>query len=120
VATVVTAAGWLAAQPALNFVMTAEPEVVLPHLAFDGADRVLRAGARVIAPSLRRFLDGGDGGDDEYADSERAGEWLARMILSYVSCPTDSVDLADPISVRRLVADFVVPGLVSVSNASGR
>ena len=117
VAIVVTAAGWLAAQPALNFVMTAEPEVVLPHLAFDGADRVLRAGAGVIAPSLRRFLDGG-GGDDEYADSERAGEWLARMILSYVSCPTDSVDLADPISVRRLVADFVVPGLVSVSDAS--
>src|SRR2546421_543042 len=91
VAIVVTAAGWLASQPALNFVMTAEPEVVLPHLAFDGADRVLRAGARVIAPSLRRFLDGRDGGDDEYADSERAGEWLARMVLSYVSCPTDSV-----------------------------
>ena len=40
------------------------------------------------------------------------------MILSYVSSPTDSVDLADPSSVRRLVADFVVPGLTSVSDAS--
>jgi hypothetical protein len=40
------------------------------------------------------------------------------MILTYVVDPADSVDLADPVSVRRLVADFVVPGLLSVSNAS--
>jgi AcrR family transcriptional regulator len=104
---VVAAAGWLAAHPALNFIMTAEPEVLLPHLAFDGADRVLRAGAAVVAPSLERFV-GADA-------SLRAGEWLARMILTYVGSPTDAVDLADPSSVRRLVADFVVPGLISVS-----
>jgi AcrR family transcriptional regulator len=110
VAIVLRAADWLAGHPALRFVMTAEPEVLLPHLAFDGADRLLHAGATVVAPALARFLD---------ADAaERAGEWLARMILSYVSSPTELVDLADPISVRRLVADFVVPGLVSVSDAS--
>jgi AcrR family transcriptional regulator len=110
VAIVVTAAAWLAAQPALNFIMTAEPEILLPHLAFDGADRVLRAGAQVVAPSLERFV-----GTD---NALRAGEWLARMILTYVSSPTDAVDLADPASVRRLVADFVVPGLTTVSNSS--
>jgi AcrR family transcriptional regulator len=110
VAIVVAAASWLAAQPALNFILTAEPEILLPHLAFDGADRVLRAGAEVVAPSLERFV-----GVD---DSLRAGEWLARMILTYVSSPTDAVDLADPISVRRLVADFVVPGLTTVANSS--
>lgn len=110
VAIVVRAAGWLAAQPALQFVMVAEPEVLLPHLAFDGADRVLQAGARVVAPSLERFLGP--------ARATRAGEWLARMILSYVSSPTDSVDLADPTSVRRLVADFVVPGLTSVVDST--
>jgi AcrR family transcriptional regulator len=108
VAVVLRAAEWLASHPALQFVMTAEPEVLLPHLAFDGADRVLHAGAKVVAPALTPFLD---------PDSaERAGEWLARMILSYVSSPTDSVDLADPNSVRRLVADFVVPGLTSVDS----
>lgn len=106
VAVVLAAAGWLTAHPALSFVCVAEPEVLLPHLAFEGADRVLAAGARVVAPSLERFLDP--------ADSERAGEWLARMILSYVVTPTDSVDLSDPISVRRLVADFVVPGFPSI------
>jgi hypothetical protein len=69
---------------------------------------VLRAGAQVVAPSLEPFLDP--------ATSERAGEWLARMILSYFCSPIDSVDLADPLSVRRLVGDFVVPGLTSVDS----
>ena len=110
VAVVLRAAEWLSSHPALRFVMTAEPEVLLPHLAFDGADRVLHAGAMVIAPALTPFLD-----PDA---AERAGEWLARMILSYVSSPTDLVDLADPLSVRMLVADFVVPGFVSVSDRS--
>jgi AcrR family transcriptional regulator len=115
VAIVVRSASWLAGHPALQFVVTAEPEVLLPHLAFAGADRVLRAGSHVVAPALTRFL--GDS-DSERGDSQRAGEWLARMILSYVCSPTELVDLADPISVRRLVADFVVPGLTSVSDAS--
>jgi AcrR family transcriptional regulator len=108
VAIVLEAARWLAAHPALSFVVTAEPDVLLPHLAFDGADRVLHAGALIVAPALARFLDP--------AAAARAGEWLARMILSYVASPTDAVDLADPISVRRLVADFVVPGLTSVDS----
>jgi AcrR family transcriptional regulator len=112
VAIVLRAADWLAGHPALQFVMTAEPDVLLPHLAFDGADRVLRAGAIVVAPALTRFV-GADA-------SERAGEWLARMILSYVCSPTDLVDLSDPISVRRLVAEFVAPGLASVSNSPRR
>lgn len=112
VAIVLCAADWLAGHPALRFVMTAEPDLLLPHLAFDGADRVLAAGAHVVAPALVPFVGP--------ADSERAGEWLARMILSYVCSPTALVDLADPLSVRRLVADFVAPGLASLSNAPRR
>ena len=117
VAIVLRAAEWLAEHPALQFVMTAEPDVLLPHLAFEGADRVLVAGARVIAPALSRFFTPGR---PESVEVLRASEWLARMILSYASSPADSVDLADPISVRRLVSDFVVPGLASVSEASRR
>ena len=112
VAIVLRTADWLAGHPALQFVMTAEPDLLLPHLAFDGADRVLAAGARVVAPALAPFVGP--------AASERAGEWLARMILSYVCSPTELVDLADPLSVRRLVADFVAPGLASLSNAPRR
>jgi AcrR family transcriptional regulator len=117
VAIVLCAAEWFARHPALQFVMTAEPDVLLPHLAFEGADRVLLAGARVIAPALSRFFAPAG---SESVEALRASEWLARMILSYASSPADSVDLADPISVRRLVADFVVPGLASLSDASRR
>jgi AcrR family transcriptional regulator len=106
-AIVVQGARRLASHPALAFVIAAEPEVLLPHLAFDGADRVLAAGARILAPSLEPFLG--------IVASERAGEWLARILLSYVSSPTDSVDLSDPVSVRALVSDFVVPGLTSIA-----
>jgi AcrR family transcriptional regulator len=113
VAIVIRSASWLAEHRALQFVITAEPEVLLPHLAFDGADRLLQAGSRVVAPALARFF----APRDSCGDATRAGEWLARMILSYVCSPTDLVDLADPSSVRRLVADFVVPGLTSVTDA---
>src|SRR5205814_557270 len=106
VAIVLEAQRRLAAHEALTFVLLAEPDVLLPHLAFDGADRVLDAGARVVAPALTRFLG---------ADAARAAEWLARILLSYLSCPTASVDLSDPASVRALVDDFVVPGLTTVS-----
>jgi AcrR family transcriptional regulator len=108
VAIILEACAWLAAHQALAFVVAAEPDVLLPHLAFDGADRVLAAGARVVAPSLARFLDP--------ATAERAGEWLARIVLSYCASPTDAVDLADPVFVRRLVADFVVPGLTLIDS----
>ena len=95
----------LSAHEALAFVLTTEPELLLPHLAFDGADRVLDAGARVVAPALARFLDP--------ADAARAAEWLARVLLSYLCDPSHTVDLSDPVSVRALVVDFVVPSLTS-------
>jgi AcrR family transcriptional regulator len=108
VAIVLEAHGWLTAHDALTFVLLAEPDVLLPHLAFDGADRVLAAGARVVAPALARFLDPDD--------AARAAEWLARILLSYLCSPTAAVDLSDPVSVRALVDDFVVPGLTTVSS----
>jgi AcrR family transcriptional regulator len=108
VAIVLEVQRWLDGHDALSFVLLAEPEVLLPHLAFDGADRVLDAGARVVAPALARFLDS-DG-------ALRAAEWVARMLLSYLCSPTGTVDLSDSVSVRALVDDFVVPGLTAVSS----
>jgi AcrR family transcriptional regulator len=99
---------WLGVHDALTFVLVAEPEVLLPHLAFDGADRVLAAGARVVAPALARFLASDD--------AARGAEWLARMLLSYLCSPTATVELTDPISVRALVDDFVVPGLTTIAS----
>ena len=51
------AAEWLAEHPALQFVMTAEPDVLLPHLAFEGADRVLSGrGSSGSPPALKPIL----------------------------------------------------------------
>jgi AcrR family transcriptional regulator len=108
VAIMLEAQRWLAAHEALTFVLLAEPDVLLPHLAFDGADRVLEAGARVVASALPRFL--------EADDAARGAEWLARILLSYLCSPTATVDLSDPVSVRSLVDDFVVPGLTTVAS----
>jgi AcrR family transcriptional regulator len=90
---------------ALQFLLAHEPEAVLPHFAFRSADAVLATAAAFAAPYLARYLP---------ADTApRAGEWVARIVLSYISCPADGVDLADEASVRHLVKAFVLPGLES-------
>jgi AcrR family transcriptional regulator len=95
----------LQAHAALQFLLAHEPEAVLPHFAFRSADAVLATAAAFTAPYLARYLP---------ADAApRAGEWVARIVLSYTSCPADGVDLADEESVRRLARTFVLPGLVS-------
>ena len=47
------------------------------------------------------------------ADEEaaRAAEWLARAVISYLTSPSDRIDLADEASARQFVRTFVLPGL---------
>jgi hypothetical protein len=90
---------------ALQFLLAHEPEAVLPHFAFRSADAVLATVRAFAAPYLARHI-----GPDE---APGAAEWVARIVLSYTSCPADGVDLADEESVRRLVGAFVLPGLES-------
>ena len=95
--------------PALQFLMAHEPEAVLPRLAFAKLDEVLAAAARVAAPHLERWLD--------RDTALRAGEWAARLVLSYACTPGEShVDVADEASVRSLVRAFVLPGLLARGN----
>jgi AcrR family transcriptional regulator len=99
-----TAAQWLSAHPALQYLLAHEPEVVLPRISFHQADDVLRSVSAFVAPYLARHLP-----DD--ADPYRTGEWLARILLSYICSPSPDVDMQDEDSVRRLVQAFVLPGL---------
>ena len=95
----------MCSHPALQFLMAHEPEAVLPRLAFAKLDEVLAAAARVAAPHLERSLD--------HDTALRAGEWAARLVLSYACTPGEShVDIAEEASVRNLVRAFVLPGLV--------
>ena len=88
---------------ALGFLLQHEPEVVLPHLAFDHHDRVLAVVRQYAAPFLGRWLD--------HAEAERVAEWAARIVLSYLGCPAEDVDLTDAGDVRRLVRTYVLPGI---------
>jgi AcrR family transcriptional regulator len=109
-AAVVTSARFLTGHEALAFVRAHEPEVLLPFLAFEREDAVLREAAVLIAPAFTRFCDA--------TIAERLGEWLARTTLSYLCNPSENFDLADAESVRVLVGEFIVPGFVKFEGVS--
>lgn len=106
VAGVVSAAGQLEGHAALRYLFAHEPDLVLPHVAFNRLGVLFDLVARYADPHLARFLP----------DAERrarAAEWLARVVLTYVFNPADGVDLADPKAARHLVRTFVLPGLLA-------
>jgi len=104
VAAVTTAVDALEHHPALQYVLLVEQEVLLPHLAFHRADDFLRDASALVAPAFEPFVA---------ADRlERAAEWMVRIVLSYACSPSPAVDLHDADSVRMLVSEFVLPGLV--------
>jgi len=105
VSVVTHAARALTEHPALVFVAAYEPEVLLPHLTFDGEDRFLASCAELVFPAFTAFLS--------TEEAMRLTEWLARITLSYVCCPSERVDLFDASSVRALADDFVLPGFTN-------
>jgi hypothetical protein len=70
-------------------------------------DRVLAAARSFAAPFFGRWL--------EPEDAARAAEWATRIVISYLSCPRDGMDLTDAVAVRHLVATFVVPGVQALA-----
>ena len=92
---------------ALRFLLAHEPEVVLPHLAFDHHGQVLFSAASFVAPFLGRWLD--------HDEALRVAEWAARITLSYLSCPAPGVDLTDGQCTRRIVRTYVLPGISILS-----
>ena len=88
---------------ALQFLLAHELEAVLPHVAFRRKAAVFDAAGAFARPYLQRWL-----APDQVG---RAAEWVTRVLLSYVACPADGVDMTDAASVRHLVRTFVLPGL---------
>jgi AcrR family transcriptional regulator len=103
---VTEAARALTGHAALQFLLLHEPEAVLPHLAFYRGNGVLHRVSAVIAPLLAPWLVVSDA-----ETAPRAAEWLARMVISYLTSPAVDVDLCEDQPVRRLVRLFVLPGL---------
>lgn len=92
-----------AAHDALRHILEVEPEVILPHVAFDGAHRIFATASALLAPHLGRFLPP--------EEAVRASEWLCRLACAYLFSPSETVSLSDEESVRRFVRRFVLPGL---------
>lgn len=104
VAVMTEGAAALVSHEALAFVCAHEPDLLLPYLAFESEDAVLRAAGALVAPAFTRFLP--------YPRAERLAEWVARMTLSYLCSPSETFDVNDPAQVRSLIEDFVLPGVV--------
>jgi AcrR family transcriptional regulator len=87
----------------LTSLLEHEPAVVLSQLAFARMDEVLAVTCAFTTPFLGRWLD--------HHEAKRVAEWAARIVVSYLLCPADGVDLTDARQVRRLVRLFVLPGI---------
>jgi AcrR family transcriptional regulator len=106
VAGIVESARRLRAHAALTTLLTREPGVVLPYLAFAKLDRVLMVAGDLAAPFFARWL--------EPAQASRAAEWAVRIVLSYLQHPECSTDLTDPEDTHALVRAFVLPGILAL------
>ncbi len=111
VAGMAEAATRVLSHPALTYLLEYEPDVVLPHLAFARLDDVLATASTFLAPFLGRWLD--------HTEAASAAEWATRIVMSYLACPADGVDLTDEDDVRRLVRTFVLPGIRSAGESAG-
>jgi AcrR family transcriptional regulator len=101
------AARWLGGHAVLERLMFDEPATLLTHLEFEQMDRTLAAVAQRTAPLLDRFVG--------TALAPRLGEWLARLLVSYLLFPSDEVDLCDRGSVEDLVRRYVDPGAAAAA-----
>jgi AcrR family transcriptional regulator len=101
VAILTTSGRELASHRALGFLLAFEPEVVLPHLAFAGGDRLFAVATPIAAAPLMRFL--------APEQAAIAGEWTIRALLAYLPSPTSPFDLTSEDGARALVREFLLP-----------
>ena len=94
---------------ALRALLEHEPELVLPRLAFSHMDEVLATTCTFVAPFLGRWLDS--------AEARRVAEWAARIVVSYLACPAEGVDITDAGQVRDFVRLLVLPGIRALQGA---
>jgi AcrR family transcriptional regulator len=88
----------------LQRVMQTEPDKLLPALTVE-SNRIRQGIAEFLVPYLRQR------GVVEGVDLDEAADFLARMVLSYMSAP-GRWDLDDPVQVAQLVQAELLAGVV--------
>ena len=83
----------LVAHDALQFLLAHEPEAILGHLAFGAGRSCARRHRRRVRPRLRPR-------GSRPPTRARAGDWLTRVLRSYVLMPHPPIDLTDPADAR--------------------
>ncbi len=94
---------------AAQFIITHEPELLLPLVGFGEVDRVYRLTSSTLGPHLERFLP-----TDRAA---WAAEWATRLFITYLFNPRTDLDLAVVADARVLVGRFLLPAFVPASPA---
>lgn len=97
----VTTACAIVEHEALQFVLSSEPGVLLPHLCFAPLSAVLERVCEFAVPFLARWMD-----PDQ---ARRVADLASRMVLSYVATPALGIDLRSEATTRRLVKTFLMP-----------
>jgi AcrR family transcriptional regulator len=103
VAMFVSAARWITQHDALQRALDLEPEVILPSLSFEGADRLFADATELFAPEFARFLP--------RDRAPRAAEWCTRVLLAYLHPDRAPLSMTDAAAVRALVRRHVVPAV---------
>jgi AcrR family transcriptional regulator len=106
-AAVHAASSTLAGHVALQRLLAEEPGAVLPFISFDRLGPLLAEAAVWGREHVRRFLP-----DDE---AEIVGEWVARVVLAHLRSPGSPTDTTDLPAVRRVVEQFLLPGLAPLA-----
>jgi AcrR family transcriptional regulator len=96
---------FLTSHEALGFLVAHELDLVLPLIAFDRMDALLAQLGAAAQPWLAPHL-----GPEQ---AQLVAEWMVRLVLSYVALPSDTIDLTNEASARRLVRRYVLPGLTA-------
>jgi AcrR family transcriptional regulator len=112
VAMFVTAARAITTHEALQRALTLEPEVVLPSLSFEGAERLFAEATERFAPELARFVP------PERAPG--AAEWCTRVLLAYLHPERAPLSMTDDASVRALVRRHVIPAVSPQTTSTTR
>ncbi len=105
VGAITTGSRFLLGHESLAFLVTHELDLVLPMVAFDRMDDLLQRVGTAALPWLTPYL--------AERDARAAAEWAVRLVLSYAAIASDTVDLTNEASTRRLVRRYVLPGLTA-------
>lgn len=89
----------------VNVLIEAEPQLVLPHVAF-GPSTVVDISTEFLAVYVGRLADRGE---IEVDDPRELAEWIVRAILSYLITPSDYFDLSNEGQVREMARRFFEP-----------